>query len=179
MKKIKRAITHLLIDTTGANNDFGVNCSFCLVPVMAPGYLSYLLAYMEEAKRLHRADESVYGIECWDGSPKYLRFNDGARETLRDIEGNIVADIPRGEPILLAADPQFAPENFQRVECQTVQVSKDDVWWSAYVKDTNVRIESSPVEKKTLLRIQRTLGCLDEPLGRGAVNSAHPAIRGH
>ena len=172
----KRPITHLIVDTSSTNEDYNGDCDYCLIPVMTPGYLSYLLGYMEEVRRLHRADIDVYGIECWDGSPRYFRFNDKL-ETLRDVDGNVAADVPRGEPILLAADPQFSEEDFQRVECQTVQVSKDDVWWMAYVKNTNIRIESAHIEKKKLLRILRSLGGVRESRSRSKARPIPPAVR--
>jgi len=88
--------------------------------------------------------------------PSYFRFNDRL-EALRDIYGDLAVDIPRGDPILLTADPGFKEEDFQRVDCCTVQVDKDDVWWTAYVKHTSVRIETARVSRKTLLNIWKRL----------------------
>ena len=152
----KTPITHLVIDTSSTNEDYNGDCDYCLVPMTA-AYISYMLNYMDEVRRLHRADNAVYGLECWDAGPRYFRYN-GKLETLRDVDGNIAADVPRGEPILLTADPQFTQEDFQCVECQSVQLLSDDVWWTAYVKHANIRIETAHVEKKTLLRILRSLG---------------------
>jgi len=67
---------------------------------------------------------------------------------------DLAVDVPRGEPILLTADPQFREDDFQRVECCTVQVDRDDVWWTACVKHTDVRIETARVSRKTLLKIR-------------------------
>jgi hypothetical protein len=172
----KTPITHLIIDTSSSNDDENGDCDYCLVPVMTPGYVSYLLEYIEEVRRLSRGDIDVYSIECWDGSPRYFRFNDKL-EMLQDVDGNIATSVPIGEPILLSADPQFNEEDFQRVEGQTVQVSKDDVWWTAYVKNTNIRIESAHIEKKTLLRILRSLGGVRAPRKPAQTNRPHPAIQ--
>jgi hypothetical protein len=148
----KPPITHLVIDTSSTNEDYNGDCDYALVPMTAV-YVADLLWYMAEVGRLHRADDSVYDLECWDGTPSYFRFNDRL-EAIRDIYGDLAVDVPRGEPILLANDPRFGEEEFQRVECQTVQASVDEVWWTAYVKHTNVRIETARVSKKTLLKIQ-------------------------
>ena len=59
---------------------------------------------------------------------------------------------------MLTADPGFSEADFQRVECQTVQILSEDVWWTTYVKHTNIRIESAHVGKMTLLGILRSLG---------------------
>jgi len=176
MKHVKKhPITHLIIDTSSSNEYDSGDCDFCLVQMTAE-YITYLLGYMDEIRRLHRADNGVYAIECWDASPAYFRFNDKLQE-LRDIDGNLAGDIPRGESILLTTDPQFNEDDFQRVECQTVQVSKDGVWWTAYVKHTNIRIESAQIQKKTLLRIFRSLGGVRESRGQAKAKSVHPVIR--
>ena len=148
----KPPITHLVIDTSSTDENYNGDCDFGLIP-MAASYVADLLWYMTEVARLHRADDSVYDIEFWDGTPSYFRFNDRL-EVIRDIYGDLAVDVPRGDPILLTADPMFGEEEFQRVECQTVQVSVDEVWWTAYVKHTNVRIETARISKKTLLKIQ-------------------------
>lgn len=171
----KSPITHLAIDTSSTNENFNGDCDFALVPLTA-AYVADLLWYMAEVARLHRADDSVYNIECWDATPSYFRFNERL-ETIRDIHGGLAADVPRGEPILLTADPQFKEDDFQRVECQTVQAAEDEVWWSAYVKHTNVRIETARVSKKILLNIQDRFpkeegGC---PAKRSV--PPHPAVR--
>jgi len=177
VKHVKRdPITHLIIDTSSSSNEYDSgDCDYCLVP-MTVEYISYLLGYMDEIRRLCRADNGVYAIKCWDASPAYFRSNDKLQE-LRDVDGNLAGNVPRGEPLLLTTDPQFNEDDFQRVECQTVQVSKDGVWWTAYVKHTNIRIESAHVEKKTLLRIFRSLGGVRESRGQAKAKSVHPVIR--
>jgi hypothetical protein len=170
----KHPITHLILDTTSSNENDNGDCDYCLVTMTAE-YIGYLLAYMNEVGRMHRADAQVYGIECWDGSPVYLR-SDEKVQSLRDVNGRLVEDIPQGEPALLAADPQFGEADFQSVECQTVQVSNDEVWWTACVRHTDIRIESARVAKKTLLRIQRSIGGTRRP-HRPTGEAVHPAIR--
>jgi len=148
----KPPITHLVIDTSSTNEDYNGDCDYTLVPMTA-AYVADLLGYMAEVVRLHKADDSVYNLECWDATPSYFRFSDRL-EAIRDIYGDLAVNVPRGDPILLTEDPKFSEEEFQRVECRTVQVSVDEVWWTAYVKFTNVRIETARVSKKTLLKIQ-------------------------
>jgi hypothetical protein len=172
----KKPITHLIIDTSSSNEYDNGDCDYCLVQMTAE-YVSYLLDYMDEVRRLHRTDKSIYAIEFWDGSPRCFRVNDKLQD-LRDIDGDLAADVPRGEPILLTADPGFSQDDFQRVECQTVQISNDNVWWTAYVKHTGIRIESAHVEKKALLRIQRSLGCVRESRCQAKVKPVHPSIHG-
>jgi hypothetical protein len=160
----KPPITHLVIDTSSSDEYDNGGCDYCLVPMTAE-YIAYLLDSMDEVRRMHQADNAVYSLECWDGSPLYVRSS-GKLQELRDVDGELAADVPRGQPILLAADPQFDEGDFQRVECQSVQVLSEDLWWTACVKHTGIRIESAHIEKKTLLRIFRSLGGIRERLSR-------------
>ena len=170
----RQPITHLILDTTSSDENDNGDCDYCLVAMTAE-YVAHLLAYMGEVARMQRADAQVYAIECWDGSPVYLR-SDEKVQSLRDINGRFVESVPQGEPALLAADPQFGEADFQSVECQTVQISDDEVWWTAYVRHTDIRIESGRVAKKTLLRIQRSIGGARQP-SRPSEEAVHPAIR--
>jgi hypothetical protein len=151
------------------------DCDFALVPLTA-AYVADLLWYTAEVARLHRADDSVYNLECWDATPSYFRFNERL-EAIRDIHGDLAIDVPRGEPVLLTADPAFKEGDFQRVECATVQAARDEVWWTAYVKHTTVRIETARVSRKTLLEIWNRFP--KEEGGRAARRAVppHPAVR--
>jgi hypothetical protein len=170
----KKPITHLIIDTSSSNEYDNGDCDYCLVEMTAE-YVAYLLGYMDQARTLHRADNGVYAIKCWDASPRLFRSNDKLQE-LRDVDGDLAADIQPGEPILLTAAPGFSEDDFQRVDCQTVQISNEDVWWTAYVKHSGIRIESAQIQKKTLLRIQRSFGIV-QPRHPAKPKSSHPAIR--
>ena len=152
----KPSITHLILDTSSSAENYSGDCDYVLVPMTAI-YVADLLGYMDEVVRLHKADDSVYNIECWDATPSYFRLND-RMEAIRDIGGDLAVEVPRGDPILLTADPRFKEADFQRVDCRTVQVATDEVWWTAYVKHSGIRIESAQIQKKTLLRIQRSFG---------------------
>lgn len=171
----KPPITHLVIDTSSADANYNGDCDYALVPMTA-AYVVYLLWIMDEVVRLRRADDSVYNLECWDGTPTYFRFNDRL-EAIRDIDGTLAVDVPSGEPILLTADPQFGKDDFQRVECCRVQAVGDEVWWKTYVKHTNVRIETACVSRKTLLEIWNRFP--KEEGGCTARRSVppHPAVR--
>lgn len=152
--------------------DYNGDCDYCLISLDA-AYVSYLLAWMDRVAQLLRDDDTVYDIRCWDGRPQYLRLNDKLEE-IQDVDGRPVEE-PLDEPILLVADPGFAEEDFQQVECQTVQVSPDCLWWSGYIKHTNVKLESAAIEKATLLRIRQSFG--DAQSTSSAIAGVHPAIQ--
>lgn len=151
-----KPITHLIIDTTSSDSNYNCDCDYCLVP-MSVDYILYLLDCMDLVRRLHRSDEGVFSLECWDSLPVLFRDNRKLGE-LATIDGTLAGDVPLGEPILLEADPQFSRDDIQQVECQSVQILSDDVWWSAHVRHTSIRIETAHIEKRVLLRILKSLG---------------------
>lgn len=165
-------ITHLLTDTVSSHEDYSGDCDLCLISMSAE-YVSYLLAWMDKAAQIHGNDSSICDIRCWDGRPQYLRFNDKL-EQLHNVDGKPV-DASLDEPVLLAADPGFAEKDFQRVECQTVHVSPDSIWWSACIKHTSIKIESAAIDKNTLLRIGESFGEV-QPTSP-ATEPVHPAIQ--
>jgi len=171
----KPPITHLVIDTSSTDEDYNGDCDFALVP-MTPDYVEGLLWYMGEVARMCRADDSMYSIELWDATPAYFRWN-LRLETVQDIYGDSAAEVPRGEPVLLAADPGFDREDFQEVECRTLQAAEDEVWWTAYVKHTNVRIETAHIPRKVLLEIRKRFPSAERIASPRRAVAVHPAVR--
>jgi len=171
----KPPITHLIMDTSSTDDNYNGDCDYAVVPMTA-SYVADLLWYMDEVVRLHKADDSVYNLECWDATPSYFRLSDRLEE-IRDIYGDLAVNVPRGEPILLTEDPKVGEEEFQRVECRTVQASVDEVWWTAYVKHTSVRIETARVSKKILLKIQDRFPEAERRHTSKRAVPPHPAIR--
>ncbi|MFA5863167.1 MAG: hypothetical protein WC975_00615 [Phycisphaerae bacterium] len=149
----KPPITHIMLDTSCTNEYLESNVDYCLIP-MTLEYVRDILRYMDIVARMYKKDDSIYNIEQWDCHARYLCYND-KMETVQDIRGNHPCDVPGGEPILLTADPEFVETVFTRVECQTIQISNLEVWWTAYVKHTNDRVETMHLPKKVLLEIQQ------------------------
>jgi len=160
----KKLVTHLVIDTSSSNEHYNGDCDFALVPLTAD-YMTQVLGYMNQVAAMHKADQSVYCLECWDYSASYFRSNEKL-DQIRDIHGQRASEVPRGEPILLTADPRFNEGDFQRVDCQTVGISCNEAWWTAYVKNTNVRIETAHVSK----------ACLEKVLKRFPRGKQRPAV---
>ncbi len=147
---------HLVINTHSSDANDSGECDWCLVR-LTERYVSCLLGYMDEVRRLRRSDRDVYGLERWDFAAAYCRDNDRLGR-LRGIKGVSVEDTPPDEPTLLAEEPHLEEADFRRVECQSVQVTEDELCWRACVKHTDIRIESASVTRETLLGTHRRLG---------------------
>ena len=147
-------ITHIILDTTVTDDRYFGDYDYCLVP-MTLEYVAKLLKYMAQARRIWKADNHVSCVERWDNSGRYLGFND-KMESLRDIHGTLLCDVSGEDPILLNGDPQFPETAFSRVECQALHVSHDGLWYSTYIKNSNVRLETSEVSRKTLCLIRKS-----------------------
>ena len=180
----KKAITHLIIDTSSSNEYYNAECDYVLVE-MTPEYVAGLLEYMERVAQMHRVDKNFYRLELWDYRPLYFSYTEKF-EALRDVSGHLATEVPQGEPILLDATPDFTMDAldrlkrddcFQRVECQLVRITDDDVSWACYPKHTNVRIASATVVKKTLIEIQRRFGVREYRRPRDKTKAAYLALQ--
>lgn len=149
----KEPTIYLSLDTSSSNEFDNGDCDYSLIP-LTPAYVNGLLQYRNLISFLYRADRTIYCLECWDPTPLYFRTNE-TFECLKDIHGQAVGDIPRGEPIILSSDPEMSDEDFQSIECQTVQVSHDELCWAAHVKHSNIRIGTTYINYKVLETIQR------------------------
>ncbi len=170
-----KPMTHLIIDTSSSDEFNNAECDYVLVE-LTPEYVVGLLDYMDRVTQMHRTDKSIYCLKVWDYSPSY--FNSTEKfEDLHDVYGNLAPEVPQGEPILLAADPKLPENCFQRVECQLVKITTDDVSWACYPKHTNLQIASSTVDKKTLLEIQRRFGVRGSRRQHDKRRTVHPVIQ--
>jgi hypothetical protein len=166
---------YLILDTSSSNEHDNGECDWSLIPLLLL-YVNELIQYRNLVSFLYRADQQIYNLESWDATPWYFRDNDQFGN-LKDIDGQPVGDIPRGEPIILNQDPEIAEDDFQRVDCQTVQVSREDVWWTAYVKHTNIRIETAHISYKVLERILRQFHSREKhPRKRAPAELVHPGL---
>ena len=173
----KQPTIYLVVDTSSSDENYNGDCDFGLIPLTRL-YVNELLQYHNLVSFLHRADRHIYNLESWNAAPLYFRDNDRFG-SLKDVDGQPVGDIPRGEPIILNHDPEIADDDFQRVECQTVQVSHEEVWWAGYVKHTNIRIETAHISYKVLERVQRRLPPHEErPRKQGLSRVVKPGILG-
>ena len=148
----KKTTPYLIIDTSSSNEYHG-DCDFGLIP-LTPAYVKELLQYRNMVTFLHWADDRIYNLEYWDATCRYFRNNDQL-VGLKDIQGQPISNMPRGEPIILGSVPEIAEDDFQQVECQTVQVGTQDIWWVGYVKHTNIRIETAHINYRVLERLPR------------------------
>lgn len=151
----KKPTFHLIIDTSSCNEFNNGDCDFGLI-LLTPAYIKELLQYQGMVTFLHWADDRVYNLEYWDDTCRFFRENDKLCG-LKDIHNHPIEYILPKDPIILGSDPEIAADDFQAVECQTVSVGTRDIWWTGYVKHTNIRIETAHIDCQVLARLQRKL----------------------
>jgi hypothetical protein len=169
-----KRITHLIVDTSSSDEDFNGGCDYCLVEMTAE-YVSWLLQHMDRVVWLRKIDSGVYALECWDAGTGFFRDNGELTKLIDPGEVNLHS----GDSLLLDVVPKIGEEHFQRVECQTVQIAEDVVWWTAYPKHTNIQIESTRVPKETLLQILESFGRTHSPCsmdGDSAIRRIHDLL---
>ena len=168
-------IIHIMVQTSSSNDCYNGDCDYCLIP-MTGQYVAYLQDYMEKTARMHEADVSVYSLECWDATASYFRFSEKL-ESIQTIDGDLAIDVPRGEPMLLSSGPGIPDEDRQRVDCQTVRIANDEIWWTCMVKHSGIRIETDHVSRETLLSIGQRLPDQKLQPSVGISGAVHPAIQ--
>ena len=149
----KSLITHVMLDISCSNENLGPNPDYAWIP-LTPEYVVEILKYMDLVARLYKKDNHLYCLKRWDYGAQFVSWFEHL-ETIRDVRDRIASDIPRGEPILLSVELELPDTAFVRVECMTIQISHNDVWWTAYIKHTSDRVESMRISKKVLRDIQR------------------------
>jgi hypothetical protein len=153
-----KPITHLIVDTSGSDEDFNGGCDYCLVEMTAE-YISWLLRHTDRVARLRKIDDSAYVLECWDATPQYFCDNDGLAKLI-DL-GDV--NLHSGAPLFLDAAPEIDEEYFQRIEGHAVRISEDGVCWTACPKHTNISVTSTSVRRETLLEILDSFGQTHSP----------------
>ena len=148
----KKTTPHLIIDTSGSNDYLG-DCDFGLIP-LAPAYIKELLQYRNLVSFLHWADDRLYNLEYFDDTCRYFRDNDQL-VGLKDIHDRPITKMPRGEPVILSSIPEITAYDFSEVECRSVSVGTQEIWWVAYINHTNIRIETAHINCRVLEELQR------------------------
>ena len=148
----KKPTPYLIVDTSGSIEYRG-DCDFGLIS-LTPAYVKELLQYRNMVSFLHWADDRLYNLEYFDDTCRYFRDNDQL-VGLKDIHDRPIGGMPKGEPVILGSVPEIAAYDFSEVECQTVQVGTQEIWWVGYVKHTNIRIETAHINCRVLERLPR------------------------
>lgn len=142
----------MMLDTSCTNDEADPRADYALIS-LTPAYVTEILRYMDLMARMLQTDSLVYAIERWNYEARYLDFDEKMATTF-DVHGIRLCEVPRGHPIFLTADPDFAEASFIRIDCQTIQIADREVWWTACLKFTNDRVETLHLTKKVLLDIQ-------------------------
>ena len=119
-----------------------------LVVSLSRSYLAELLSYCSVIETLKQQTLWIYNLECWDASPVCISQCDELFN-LVEMNGLVFDDRINGQPFWPTSD---LPDglDYQPIDCQTVQIGSDEIWWSCYIKHTSVRLESAHVSKDQL-----------------------------
>lgn len=119
-----------------------------LVIALTRNTLAELLSYCSVIETLQEQNSLVYSLECWDATPVCISQCDELHE-LVDINGLVFDDRVNGQPFWPTSDLPDSLD-YQPIDCQTIVIGSDEIWWSCYIKHTSVRLESAHVSKDQL-----------------------------
>ncbi|MBE3095513.1 MAG: hypothetical protein IMZ44_00105 [Planctomycetes bacterium] len=94
------------------------------------------------------AAHGLHAVEWVDDSPDYYGGDDDADELDEDE-----TPPPRWDHGESPVSPWSHGESPGRTDCDRLVVMADCLWWSAYVKQTDVRVETSSLSRGELVRL--------------------------
>jgi len=100
-----------------------------------------ILGYMMTASTIRTLDARFYKLSFWDDAEIFGYHEDMPKEW-EDLDD--IIPIPNGLPE--TADPK----DYARIECTTLNVTPEGIFWSGYIKHTSIRWESWFVSKEML-----------------------------
>jgi hypothetical protein len=127
----------LLLRVT-CDNEWVDDPAVAALVAMDPEYASLLLGRIKLAADLKAKEPGFYGLEFWSCAPTWVGWND-----------TLAAHIEDGT-VILSHVPDGILSNPIRVDCVTMNVTEDDVFWTAYQKYTGARLSTWPITKAEL-----------------------------
>ena len=142
-------MTTIVTRTCSSNEHYNGDGDFAVItitPEDARRYLRLIDAFAK-ARDDSNLGTSLYKLVLWNYDVSYVAV--GVDE---EYEGDVWDD--RAAP-LDDKDPRVAEylENKVRMECETINVCDDRVYWQAILKHSSVRLESGSISKATLEKI--------------------------
>jgi hypothetical protein len=133
--------------TYSSDEDWNGDCDYLLIDI-TPQVAKRILEYMDEAARVREKIDSLYCLDIFDYSTQAFSYFEAGGELLDEIsgfDGNDLTEVPEGFEI-----PE---DNYQRTECDSVEVQENSFKWKMFVKHTDVRISSPQLDKELLEKI--------------------------
>lgn len=129
-----------------------VMCEAALVTVD----LDALARRRDLARTVKATDSALYGIEFWDHSAVFFEGYFDPDEYLNPEQ---VEKYERDQFLVVPDDFELPgrqwdgayQKNPMRTECDMINVSDDTVYWSSFVKHTDVRVETYSIPLNALL----------------------------
>lgn len=142
-----------LLQVTGGDHD--------CVPIAAvisvgKDHAEQLLCLMEEADRMKKVYPELYGLELWDGSPDWIE----SAGTVNEETAGLLDVLNSENECIEQEDIDTEGAEMSRVECGTIFVQPDEVYWLAIVKHTDVKVETSALLLKDIEKIAGRKACL-------------------
>ena len=141
------ATSTILLDLYSFDAYAGSGYDFMVVN-LSRAYLAELLSFCSMIETLQQHNSWIYNLECWDVSLVCISQCDLLYD-LTDSAGLVFDDRLNGRPFWPTTK---LPDDldYQPIDCKTVQIGSDEIWWSCFIKHTSVRLESAHVSKDQL-----------------------------
>ena len=103
-----------------------------------------ILGYMMTASTIRTLDARFYKLSFWDDA-EIFGYHKGMPKEWKDLDD--IIPMPIGLPG--TADPK----DYARIECTTLNVTPESIFWAGHIKHTSTRWESWSVSKEMLEKL--------------------------
>lgn len=126
-------------------NTFDEHCSGPNVAVLelTKEQIDEILSKCEAAQLLEEKDSTFYKLEYFDYTPDWLENYDLPDDIAERIEGDetvVITEELNAEPVC--------------VDCSALNIKPNKVFWSGYIKHTNIRVETAMISVETLKELK-------------------------
>ena len=140
-----------IITETLSNNEYdNGNCDYAFIDITPDMAIEYL-GYINEINEL-RNIPSIYNLQTFDYSVTYFSFYEEL--------GGLIDEFEKTNKLKLFEDVVICPDDYeipteaiQRTECNILNIMKDTIKWNAFVKHTNIEVETKHISIDILKQI--------------------------
>jgi hypothetical protein len=141
-----------LLKVTGGDHDC---VPIAAIVTIGKDYAESLLCLIEEAGQMKKVYPEFYGITLWDGSADWI----GDKGGVNLVTADLLEDLDFNE-IAIQEDIDTEGVKMANVECGTIFVQPDEVYWEGIVKHTGIHLETSAILLKDIEKIAGRKACV-------------------
>jgi len=137
--------------------DFAGDGSDYAVTELSLESVTHMLNLMDEAYNLKQRIGSLHTIEIFEGRFDWFSYYEEMDEVLREAKRVSGTEGDMYGVYFVPDDFEYPEDNHERMECETVMVAPDEIWWEAYLKYSDITYRTIRLTRADLMEIKDEL----------------------